>query len=134
MENRLSDAMSPADKRRYARVDLNAPVQYKNLRGATELPANSTTRNLCEGGVCFQTSKFISLACRLVVEISIPTSAKPIKAISKVAWIRKVPSTDLYELGNQFLEITKEDKSNILKFVNQNVTQAAQSPTPPAAL
>lgn len=109
------------ENRRFKRVDSNVPVQYKNLRVSTELPAGSVARNLSEGGICFQTSKFISLACRLVVEIAIPTSPKPIKAISKVAWIRKIPSSDQYELGNQFLEITKEDKSNILNFVNQSL-------------
>jgi len=80
------------------------------------------TRNLSEGGVCFKSNEFISLACRLVVEISLPNMTKPVKAISKIAWIRKVPSTDQYELGNQFLEITKEDKANIMNFVNQAIS------------
>ncbi len=109
------------ENRRYKRIESNVPVQYKNLRVSTDLPLGSIARNLSEGGVCFQTSKFISLACRLVVELAIPTSPKPIKAISKVAWIRKIPSSDQYELGNQFLEITKEDKTNILNFVNQSL-------------
>ena len=115
------------NKRRYKRVDSNVPVLYKNLRIPTELPAGSIARNLSEGGVCFQTSKFISLACRLVVEISIPTVLKPIKAISKVAWIRRIPLSDQYELGNQFLEITKEDKANILSFVNQSLSTGIQN-------
>jgi c-di-GMP-binding flagellar brake protein YcgR len=116
------------NKRRFTRVDSNVPVLYKNLRMSAELPAGSVARNLSEGGVCFQTSKFISLACRLVVEISIPTSLKPIKAISKVAWIKRMPSSDLYELGNQFLEISKEDKTNILSFVNQSLSAGIPNP------
>jgi c-di-GMP-binding flagellar brake protein YcgR len=83
------------------------------------MPAASIARNLGEGGVCFMSNEFVSLACRLVVEITLPNVMKPIKAISKVAWIRKVPSSDQYELGNQFLEITKEDRANIINFVNQ---------------
>lgn len=123
--------MNVEDKRRFKRIGSSVPIQYKNLRTATDLPAGSITRNLSEGGVCFQTSKFISLACRLVVEISIPSSAKPIKAISKVAWIRKVPSSDQYELGNQFLEITKEDKNQILNFVNQSLSAASPDSAAP---
>ncbi len=134
MDNQVSDMTGLGEKRRFTRASLNAPVQYKNFRGVTEVPSMSITRNLSEGGVCFQTSKFISLACRLVVEIYIPTLPKPIKAISKVAWIRKIPSTDLYELGNHFLEITKEDKSSILKFINQNASQVAQSLNPTATV
>jgi Tfp pilus assembly protein PilZ len=99
---------------------------------STELPTGSIARNLSGGGVCFQTSKFVSLASRLVVEISIPTSMKPIRAISKVAWIRRMPASDQYELGNQFLEITKEDKNNILNFVNQSLSAdiPVQDPLP----
>ena len=109
------------EKRRFKRVDTNIPVQFKDLRKAGELPAGSLTRNLSEGGVCFKTNRFVSLACRLVVEISLPSATKPVKAISKVAWIRKVPSSDQYELGNQFLEISKEDKAHIMQFVNQTM-------------
>jgi c-di-GMP-binding flagellar brake protein YcgR len=95
------------------------PLQYKNLRKSSDLPKGSLTRNISEGGVCFKSDEFISLACRLIVEIMLPTSSKPIKAISKVAWIRKLPSSDQYEMGNQFLEITKEDKERIMGFVNK---------------
>ena len=114
----MENITSVEEKRKHKRVDSNLAVQYKNLRQIGEMPCGSLTRNLSEGGVCFKSNKFISLACRLVLEINLPNSPKPIKAISKVAWIRKVPSSDQYELGNQFLEITREDKTSIMNFVN----------------
>lgn len=107
------------EKRKFKRVDSSLQVQFKNLRQPGEFPIGSLTKNVSEGGVCFKSNRFISLACRLVLEISVPNSPRPVKAISKVAWIRKVPSSDQYELGNQFLEITKDDKSHILNFVNE---------------
>ena len=125
--------VSAEEKRRYKRIISSVPIQYKNLRIPTEPPSGSITKNMGEGGICFESNKFVSLACRLVVEILIPTSPKPIKAISKVAWIRKIPSTDKYELGNQFLEITKEDKAHILNFVNQSLSAGVTDPTSPAA-
>lgn len=79
----------------------------------------SLTKDISEGGIRFKTGEFISLACRLVVEITLPTVHRPIKAISKVAWIRKTSSGDQYELGNQFLEISKEDKAIITDYVNR---------------
>jgi len=112
---------STLEKRRHKRLDYNLPVQYKNLRKTGELPAGSLTQNISEGGVCFKSSEFISLACRLVVEITLPANPKPIKAISKVAWIKKLPAGDQYELGNQFLEIAKEDKVHINNFINKVV-------------
>ena len=111
------DSVMPEDRRRAPRVKFNLPLQYKNLRKIGEGSSGSVTRDIGEGGVCFNSSQFISLACRLVVEIKLPTVDKPVKAISKVAWIRKSLTGDHYELGNQFLEIAKEDKGHIADFV-----------------
>ena len=119
----ITQTQSQEEKRRFKRIDSSLSVQFKNLRQPADIANGSLTRNVSEGGVCFKTSKFISLACRLVLEINLPNAPKPIKAISKVAWIRKVPSSDQYELGNQFLEITREDRSLITGFVN-NAVQA----------
>lgn len=110
------------EKRRYKRAESNLPVLYRNLRKQGVPGRGSLTRNISEGGVCFKSTDFMSLACRLVLEISIPNSQKPIKAISKVAWVRKLPVDNQYELGNQFLEMTKEDRALIANFINQAFT------------
>ena len=106
------------EKRRFQRIDSDLPVRYKNIKTAT-VPVGSLTKDISEGGIRFKTNEFISLACRLVVEITLPTVQRPIKAISKVAWIRKLSSGDQYELGNQFLEISKEDKGLITDYVSR---------------
>jgi len=106
------------ERRRFQRIDSNLPVRYRNLKMAT-VPTGSLSKDICEGGVRFKTTEFISLACRLVVEITLPTVPRPVKAISKVAWIKKISSGDQYELGNQFLEISKEDKAIISDYVNR---------------
>lgn len=115
---------SVAERRRYNRIEYGLPVRYRNLRKAGDAPAAALTKNISEGGTCFNSSEFISLACRLVVEINLPNAQKPIKAISKIAWIRKLPSSDTYQLGNYFLEITREDRELIAKFVNNAVNSS----------
>ncbi|MFA5146219.1 MAG: PilZ domain-containing protein [Candidatus Omnitrophota bacterium] len=109
------------ERRKNKRVTFHLPLQYRNLRKIGVTSLGSLTKDISEGGVRFNSSEFISLACRLVVEITLPTSTKPIKAISKVAWIRKLPTTSEYELGNQFLEMSKEDKDLVMNFVNRAV-------------
>ena len=106
------------EKRRFERIESNLPLRYKNIRTSTG-PMGSLTKNISEGGISFKTNEFISLACRLVVEINLPTVQRPIKAISKVAWIRKLSSGEQYELGNQFLEISKEDRGLITDYVSR---------------
>lgn len=115
METRTNNA---TERRRFQRIDSNLPLRYKNIKTAT-VPMGSLTRDISEGGVCFKTNEFISLACRLVVEVTLPTVQRPIKAISKVAWIRKLSSGEQYELGNQFLEISKEDRNLITDYVSR---------------
>ena len=113
------------ERRRTQRVEYKLPLQYKNLRSTGVSPVGSLSRDIGAGGVRFKSREFISLACRLVVEITLPTAAKPIKAISKVAWIKKIPASDEYELGNQFLDMTKEDKSHVAEFIEKVLTSSA---------
>ena len=106
------------DSRRYQRVVTHIPVKYRKLRDTDgEMSKATITKNLSEGGVRFRSSEFISRACRLVVELDMPMLTKPVKAISKVAWIKKSPTSDDFEIGNQFLEISKEDKSLVSEYV-----------------
>jgi len=115
----MENFSAAGERRRHKRSDVVASVQYKNLKKSGEPSLGSVSRNLSEGGVCFKSNAFISLACRMVLEITLPTLPKPIKAISKVAWIKKIPAGDQYELGNQFLEMTKEDRIHIANFMNK---------------
>ncbi len=107
------------EKRRYTRVPSLVPLQYRSLKNLKEGSTGTLTHDIGEGGVRFKSNEFISLACRLLLEINLPLGDKPIKAISKVAWIRKSPEQKEYEIGNQFLEISKEDRERIMQFVNK---------------
>ena len=111
--------MSETDnKRKYSRAKTHIPVRIRTLRdGAGIEGTSSVIKNLSEGGIRFRTANFISMACRLLLELDLPMFSKPVKAISKVAWIRKSPSGDDYEVGNQFLEMSKKDKELISEYV-----------------
>ena len=108
------------DKRKFPRVKTHIPVRIKKLKGgpASWERESSVTKNLSTGGIRFRTSDFISMACRLILELDIPMFTKPVKAISKVAWIRKMPSGEDYEVGNHFLEMSKEDKELVSEYVS----------------
>ncbi len=114
--------MGVEEKRRFARVESYLPVQYKNLKKLKDSSTGVMTNDIGEGGIRFKSGEFISLACRLLLEINLPAIIKPIKAISKVAWIRKTPEGKVYEIGNQFLEISKEDRDHIINFVNKLIS------------
>ena len=107
------------EQRKHARVKTHIPIRYHKLREGTGIAgASSISKNLSQGGIRFRTAEFISMACRLILELDIPMFTKPVKAISKVAWIRKTNSGDDYEVGNQFLEMSKKDKELVSEYVD----------------
>ena len=120
-----------SERRKHSRVKTHIPVKYRKLRdGAGSIGSGSLSRDLSQGGVHFRTGEFISMACRLILEMDIPMLTRPIKAISKVAWIRKTDSGDDYEIGNQFLEISKKDKELISEYVDSLSMYNSSDPNP----
>jgi len=118
----IEKQVSIDEKRRYSRVETHLPVNYKNLKKLKEDSTQVLTNDIGEGGLRFRSNEFVSLACRLLLEINLPTTSRAVKAISKVAWIRKKPESREYEIGNQFLEISKEDREHIITFVNKLIS------------
>ena len=108
---------SISERRKFARIETSIPLQYKNLKNTEIGVIGALGQSISEGGTRFFANEFLPLATRLVLEIFVPSSPRPVKALSKVAWIRKVPTQDRYEIGNQFLDISKEDKKFISNFV-----------------
>lgn len=107
------------ENRKNPRIKTHIPIRYHKLRDGSGIQgASSISKNLSLGGIRFRTAGFVSMACRLILELDIPMFTKPVKAISKVAWIRKTASGDDYEVGNQFLEMSKKDKELISEYVN----------------
>jgi len=101
------------EKRRFSRIHGRFLLKYKDMRKENDEFRGTVSKNLSAGGVRFRSDRFISLACRLVVELNVPELVKPIRAVSKIAWIKKLPAGDDYEVGNQFLEISRQDKEII---------------------
>ena len=112
------------ERRRYPRAGLSIPLRYKELNGKTYLAKGTLSKDVSVGGVRFHSDKFIALACHLVVEMNFPSTEKPIKAISKIAWIKRARFGDNYELGNQFLAMTNEDEAIMTTCMEDAATQA----------
>lgn len=117
-----------SEKRKHPRIDIRIPLKYKELRATSPVSRGALTKNLSVGGVRFHSDRFISLSCRMVVEINLPLISKPLRAISKVAWIRKIPAGDDYEIGNQFLDMKREDRSLITDFIKKVIIQPTANP------
>jgi len=107
------------EKRQNLRINTRIPLQYRKIKGEGIDEGGSLTKDLGEGGVRFAVEEFIPFASRFVITINLPTSTRPIKAIAKIAWIKKLPTGDQYEVGNQFIDMAKEDKQEIANYIKQ---------------
>lgn len=115
---------SSSERRKHQRIESKMPIQYRKLREPGEGTIGALSVNVSEGGIRFLANEFLPLASRLVVELFLPAQPRPVKAISKVAWIRKVPAGEQYEIGNQFLEVAREDKTQLNGFIQKMVNPA----------
>jgi len=110
----------PKNRRQYARIKASIPLRFKKLDGNDYIESSATTKDLSEGGAKFQIDKFISLSSRLIIRLKFPLSPDPIKVVSKVAWIKKLPVDGIYEVGNHFLAMSKADESALTAYLGQN--------------
>ena len=116
-----------AEKRKHKRLRVRVPVRYRALKsGAGVEGAATLSRNISQGGIRFKAAEFISIATRLMLEMDLPVVSGSIRAISKIAWIRKTPAGDDFEVGSHFLEMSKKDKELVSEFV-ENVDKNGDS-------
>ncbi len=111
------------ERRSTPRINARIPVQFKDIQRQIEPYSGSITKDISEGGLRFVSGEFLSIFTRLLLEVSVPSFSRPIKAISKVAWIQKVPRSSQYDIGLQFMDMTEEDKKHLSAFI-------AKSPAP----
>ena len=108
------------ERRKAPRVNARLPLQFKDIQRPIETYSGTLTKDISGGGVRFISNEFLSIFTRLLLEVSVPTFSRPIKAISKVAWIQKVPRSSQYEVGVQFLDMTEEDKRQLGSFISKS--------------
>ncbi|MFH0771873.1 MAG: PilZ domain-containing protein [Candidatus Omnitrophota bacterium] len=116
----MYDGLDFSERREHPRVGVAMPVSYRGIRQSGDSAMNAITRDISRGGIRLLVDEFISVFTRLVVDISIPSTVKPVRVVSKVAWVRKRPHGDQYEVGMQFIDIPEEDRRGIFEFVDKS--------------
>jgi len=108
------------ERRVFPRVNARLPLQFKDIQRPIEASSGALTRDISGGGARFLSNDFISIFTRIMLEVSLPSFSRPVKAISKVAWIQKLPSSSQYDVGVQFLDMTDEDRKQLGSFISKS--------------
>ena len=77
------------------------------------------TRDIGAGGICLITNYAIPIGKSFDVKFYIPDKDRPVKVIGKVMWNEKLEDENpiKYYNGIQFVQINKNDKEFLLKYV-----------------
>lgn len=109
------------ERRQEPRVASTMSVQYRGIRQESDATVNAIARDISVGGVRLLVNEFVSVFTRLVLEIAMPSTPKPVRAVSKITWIRKRPYGEQYEVGAQFMDMSDEDRKDINDFIERSI-------------
>ncbi len=98
---------SQEERRKFKRVAGYDKITYNIIpRGKIK---KKLTLDLSAGGIRFIGDDFIPLHSLLKLNVSLKNSPKVISAIAKTVWVKSIFGDERYEIGVEFVEITKED-------------------------
>ena len=118
------------ERREFVRIRVDIPVRYKFLSRTVDVPKEEifegTTRDISGSGLLLvgRIHKLEWIPMLLLekivigVNIMLPSSAAPVKALTRTGWIEAIKEgDDRCAMGLKFKEITRESQDDILKYV-----------------
>lgn len=111
------------ERRQQPRVNTTMSVQYRGIRQQNDSVVDAISRDISAGGVRLLVNEFISVFTRLILDIAVPSTPKPVRVVSKITWIRKRPYGEQYEVGAQFMDMSEEDKRGVGDFVERSIPE-----------
>lgn len=122
-------------QRRYERIDSTIPVRISTIEPERDpwtgrpffRSLQETCGNVSRGGAFIRTDEPLDAGRRILVEIHLP-SGRPLEAIGRIAWVKRVLSPDHGEndsgIGIEFLGGASEQ----LQALDEYVADRSQTP------
>jgi hypothetical protein len=101
----------PSEKRRFQRVGIQMPLKFRETTAQSPVYRGAQVRDISLGGVKFRTENFVPRDTSLIVEFHLPDNPQAIRTISKVSWLKSLPSGYRFEVGGEFVELTTSERS-----------------------
>jgi hypothetical protein len=104
--------LSPAEKRRYPRLDLKLPILYRVLgAGASKIPSTvrpyllARTTNVSPLGLCLNLSEQLSVGTVLALSIHVLDNRERFSAVGQVLWTQSSDMPGHWLTGVQFVVV-----------------------------
>ena len=73
--------------------------------------------DISEAGLCISSRHYVEVGTESDLVLELPKQFGSIKVRTKTKWIKKMGETKEYRLGLQFVEMSKEDRKKLKKFL-----------------
>lgn len=104
------------EKRRFIRIPLSVPIQFRRIGYLAQ--ERNISKDISIKGVRFLSQRFVPIDSYIKVEIEIKANSDPVKFIAKVVWVKTVYEDELFEIGAEVWEISKEDTDFLREIVS----------------
>jgi c-di-GMP-binding flagellar brake protein YcgR len=103
------------ERRRFPRVRAHIPVNYR-LKMQNKIKA-TLSRDISEGGIRLWIEGYIPINANFLLEMNLPKIYKMIRLVARVAWVLRIPHSDRYQLGLEFIEINQAHKKDLTEYI-----------------
>ena len=105
--------MQNEEKRQFQRIDLHAAMRYQ-IRGTPDFD-NAISDNVSEGGLAFNSLRFIPPSTPIMLELSL--LSRILHPICRVSWCQPLPHSDRNRLGLEFVEFDSSERKHLSDFI-----------------
>ena len=104
-------------QRRWMRLESRASIHYRI--GSEDTFKAGLARDISEGGIKFETNRWIPLQTILWLVIQLPLQVKSLKTKAEVVSAREAETNGSYEIGARFLDIRERTRSRIACYIDE---------------
>jgi len=112
------------DKRKAARISEKAPATVSpSGYGAPDIDQKLTrclTEDISIKGIKIQSENFFPMNSILKIQLSLKVPARMINMVGEIRWIRKLKSSEVYEMGIEIVGTSKEDHVALKRHIEES--------------
>ncbi|MCX5706516.1 MAG: PilZ domain-containing protein [Candidatus Omnitrophica bacterium] len=106
------------ENRAYTRAKVYYLVKIQKPGESREKMVLTSLKNLSAGGACIKLQESLPVSSTLCLSINYPGSDKPVFAVGKIDWVRKLDKDKGYEAGLSFIEIEDAMRQEIARNID----------------
>lgn len=116
----MSNGVTKSVRRRFSRIDEVIPLRY-TVRKSADTPDSTKEKeaslNIGSGGLLFRINDALPASTIIDMELHLTNVAEPLQAVGRVVRVEESAVAGQYDIGIQFLEISRKDRETLTKYI-----------------